>query len=339
MENLQNSEKKIFILKNKDWNDKFDDKNWNEALLESSVSERDAELRKNVYAQVFNRYNELEEWYKKWKGYTESHLLSNPYFHFTMESYVHSFAGFLSIERYMELSTALLWFMDSLGITNANQLDINTDIFRIKPNMNNLRAVTEPNMLVGEPLTEMYTKLVNKNLVNCIKSMWKDTDTTYLIDTQKIKNEPFDLGCKMDNFQNELYNVNIKLEKRSIKDIQATAYVVGNSVALWFKKLAVIESFVDNIETNYLEDLIGYYRGIPVLRHLDIEDNDGFAIHKTADGNLAPIIRGIFSPLTPIPFIENYNNTTQFGNGIYYQEVTISIVPKLIQKFTINAPV
>jgi hypothetical protein len=105
----------------------------------------------------------------------------------------------------------------------------------------------------------------------------------------------------------------------------------------WFRKLVTTGNFVDNNNTSYINDLLGYYKGVPVLRHLDIDSKTGYAIHKTADGQLAPVMRGIYLPLTNSPLIGNYNNPTQFAQGIYYQEVNQSIIPELDMKFTINA--
>ena len=81
-----------------------------------------------------------------------------------------------------------------------------------------------------------------------------------------------------------------------------------------------------------------WYNGIPVLRSTDIvEDaanNEGvfYAIHKTADGQMAPLARGIYMPLTDTPTVGNYNNPSQMAAGIYYQEGTRIMAPELIQK-------
>ena len=389
MESLQNSEKKKFILENNAWNDKFEDNDWNKKLVKSSVSERDAELRKNVYAQVFNRYNWLKELYKACFEYTETPSLSNLYFHATMESYVHSFAGFLSIERDMEMPTALLWYTDTLCVTDKRiilpnigqeELDNIDAIFKISkmgyddtvisPTGNNklkidkkknIQVTAEPDMLITEnnleahanmqktmcanlydivsvstKLAEFYTIIINENLVNCIKSMWHDNDDTYLINTQEFTTKFLDFNSRLDAFQSEIVNINTKMAERSIKGVNATAYLVDKNIGNWFKKLISTGNFVGTLNENYVDGLIGYYKGIPVLCSVDVGSNEGFAIHKTADGQLAPIIRGIFSPLTSIPLIENYNNPNQFAKGIYYQEANTLVAPELIQKFQIK---
>lgn len=469
----QTSETKLFSAYS-------EDKGWNAALAQGSRSKKDAALRKAVYAKVFSRFTEMKEAYKMFSGYTEIPLLSNQYFNATMASYVRSFAGFLSIERDMDQPTALLWFMDLLGVTDnrvvlpnvgqenlnginsrfqssqaftvgqteysistnkklipgsielnfvhaadptrvitirddrngnllapAGVLDQNTgsvigvnyqtglitftvgagftiaagDSFsiigfedvagnpefgtltagghnRFKMDMKNIIVPSEPDMLVAEnnlmaiaamqkaiganpqdvsgaKLTELYTKLVNGKLVNAIKTSWNGNN--YDIDAAAFINKFLDFNSRLDAFQAELIAIDTELAKRSVKGVNATAYVVGENMGNWFRKLVNTGNFVDNAGSSYINDLLGYYKGIPVLRHMDVGTNEGYAVHKTADGQLAPVIRGIFLPLTNTPLIGNYNNPTQFANGIYYQEANTPIVPELIQKFTINA--
>ena len=88
----------------------------------------------------------------------------------------------------------------------------------------------------------------------------------------------------------------------------------------------------------YISDLLGWYNGIPVLRSIDIKENPGegtfYAIHKTKDGQMAPLARGIYMPLTDTPTVGNYNNPTQMAAGIYYQEGTKYMAQELAQKVT-----
>jgi hypothetical protein len=464
---------------------------WNNALLQSSRSTKDAELRRNVYSKVFSRYDDLINSSKAFSGYTEVPLLSNQYFNATMASYVRSFAGFLTIERDMDQPQSLLWYMDMLGVTDnrvvlpnigkENIKDINarfstTAVFtvpaegvdpdpiavstgkklipgsvtlklihkltpdaaititddsngnflspagilnvnpksgtsevpnvnystgivtftmsngsgftiaegdsyvlsafediagtpefggqvgspknRFKMDMKNITLNSEPDMLVAEnnlmaiaamqkaiganpqdvagaKLTELYTKLVNYKLVHAIMDNYQGE--TYNIEAASAISKFQDFNSRLDFFQSELINVDTKMAEKSVKGVRATAYLVGENVGNWFRKLVTTGNFVDNNNTSYVNDLLGYYKGVPVLRHTDIPTNEGYAIHKTADGQLAPLMRGIYLPLTNSPLIGNYNNPTQFAQGIYYQEVNQSIIPELDYKFTVDA--
>lgn len=198
-----------------------------------------------------------------------------------------------------------------------------------------------PQDIAGAKITELYTKLINKLIVDSLKRA--DNSTEYEIDSASWVSEYYDYQSRLDNFKAELINIDTKLAKRSVKGVTATAYVVSSELGNWFRKLTADNLFVDNTDSTYINDLLGYYKGIPVLRHdsLDAMSTDGkyhgYALHKTQDGQLAPSMRGIFLPLTSTPQVGNYNNPTQMASGVFYQEATEPICPELIQKFCINS--
>jgi hypothetical protein len=239
-------------------------------------------------------------------------------------------------------------FGGQVGTTNNRfKMDMKNITLNSEPDMlvaeNNLMAIAamqkaigaNPQDVAGAKLTELYTKLVNGKLVKAIQNNYQGD--TYTIDASTAIGKFYDFNSRLDYFQSELVNVDTKLAEKSVKGVRATAYLVGEEMGNWFRKLVATGNFVDNNNTSYINDLLGYYKGVPVLRHLDIDSKTGYAIHKTADGQLAPVMRGIYLPLTNSPLIGNYNNPTQFAQGIYYQEVNQSIIPELDMKFTINA--
>lgn len=451
---------------------------WNAMLVGSSRSAQDANLRKAEYQKVFSTYEANREIAKAFSGMAEIPLLSNQYFNATMASYVRSFAGFLTIERAMDQPTALLWYMDLLGVTdnrkvlpnvgkenldginarfatssvlmagqseyqittnkklipgsveinlihaatpnevvvirddrNGNLLapagvlaanaegtigvDYRTGVItftigagfviaendkysvvgfedvagdpafgqltgpgnnRFKVGMQNIVVTSEPDMLVAEnnlmaiaamqkavganpaevtgaKLTELYTKLANKKMVSALNRMW--AGNAYEIDLTKATNGWLDFNSYLEKYMAELVNVDTELAKRSYKGIRATAYVVGERVGNLFMKLKPSGNFVMNTDSTYINDLLGFYNGVPVLRHMDLGDNEAYAVVKTADGQLAPIMRGIYLPLTNTPVVGNYNNPSQYAQGVYYQEANEPIVPELMVKFTV----
>jgi len=459
---------------------------WNKMLRGSSRSQKDADARRNVYQKVFSTYEELRDVAKTFSGMAEIPLLSNQYFNATVASYVRSFAGFLTIERSMDQPTALLWYMDLLGVTDnrkvlpnlgpedlhginarfqtsatldaaqatykiatnkklipgsveiqlihaldpsnaiivrddahgnllapagvlvANPLnelgvDYRTGVItftinnaaggfqiaaddkysvlgyedvagdpafgqltgpgnnRFKVGMQNIVVTTEPDMLVAEnnlmaiaamqkavganpaevtgaKLTELYTKLVNAKLVKGLNDMWAGNVHQIDLNTSVVPGALTytDYNSYLEKFMGELVEVDTELAKRSYKGVRATAYIVGFNVANLFQKLKMNGNFVMNTDSTYINDLVGYYNGVPVMRHEDIGVDEGYAICKTADGQLAPLMRGIYLPLTNTPVVGNYNNPSQFANGVYYQEANAPIVPELMQKFTVT---
>lgn len=48
----------------------------------------------------------------------------------------------------------------------------------------------------------------------------------------------------------------------------------------------------------------------------------------------APVMKGIYLPLTAAPTIGNYSNPTQMAKGVYYQDTAID--SSLLQKFTMK---
>jgi hypothetical protein len=148
----------------------------------------------------------------------------------------------------------------------------------------------------------------------------------------------YDYRSRVDLFDAYLVNVESALATKAVKGVTTTAYVAGNAAANQFQKGIMNGRWKRNDKTTYINDLLGWYNGIPVLRSTDIvEDaanNEGvfYAIHKTADGQMAPLARGIYMPLTDTPTVGNYNNPSQMAAGIYYQEGTRIMAPELIQK-------
>lgn len=238
-------------------------------------------------------------------------------------------------------------------IANENQTAVQSGN-RFKTELSNYLVETFPEMLVGESnlvslaamrkslnidvqavivgkLQELYTKLINQEIVSQLKS---DTAT----DSISIQvNDPRyqDYRSSIDTFVGELNSIDTALGKKSVKGTKATAYVAGTDMITMFKKTKMNGQFVE-AEQSYVNDLVGYYNGVPVLEHLLMAPNEGIAVHKTSDGNLAPVARGIFLPLTSTPTIGNYDNPTQQATGVYYQQKSQLIVPELLQHFTLQ---
>ena len=103
-----------------------------DALINSSVSVDDANLRSREYAKMFSRNDELKDLFgignnsnlmqKTFSGYAETPLLSTQYFNASVASYVSSFAGYMSIERDFDQPNGLFYWFDVLGITDMRQV-------------------------------------------------------------------------------------------------------------------------------------------------------------------------------------------------------------------------
>ena len=190
-------------------------------------------------------------------------------------------------------------------------------------------------------LRELYTKMINYKLVSTLENDYVGNtmiDLDLSSASTGLPNKFHDYRSRVDVFDAYLINVESALATKAVKGVKTTAYVAGNQASNQFQKGGMIGKFEKNTKMSYINDLLGWYDGVPVLRSTDIKEANGegtfYAIHKTMDGQMAPLARGIYMPLTDTPTIGNYNNPTQMASGIYYQEGTKYMAPELVQKVT-----
>jgi hypothetical protein len=191
-------------------------------------------------------------------------------------------------------------------------------------------------------LRELYTKMINYKLVSTMEEGYKgDTLNDLEIEVTTSAKQFYDYRSRVDLFDAYLINVEAALATKAVKGVKTTAYVAGNNASNQFMKGGIIGKFEKNTKMSYINDLLGWYDGIPVLRSTDINEQNGenvfYAIHKTDDGQMAPLARGIYMPLTDTPTIGNYQNPTQMASGIYYQEGTKYMAPELVQRVSFKA--
>lgn len=190
-------------------------------------------------------------------------------------------------------------------------------------------------------LREIYTKAINYKLVSTMEEGYMGTtlnDLDLSNTNTQIASKFHDYRSRVDLFDAYLINVETVLASKAVKGVDITCYVAGPQACNQFQKGGMIGKWQRNTKMTYISDLLGWYDGLPVLRSTDIVEKPGegtfYAIHKTKDGQMAPLARGIYMPLTDTPTIGNYNNPTQMASGIYYQEGTKYMAQELVQKVT-----
>lgn len=210
-------------------------------------------------------------------------------------------------------------------LAKLQQIGISTvpDMLSAEYNISSLAAMkkainTDIATFLFTKLREMYTKLINTRLVNTLAVSY--TGNNIEIDLADNSKKYMDYRSNLDYFVSALIEVESALAQKAVKGVTTTAYVAGANASNMFQKCTAIGKFQKNDKATYINDLLGWYDGVPVLRTTDIPSGDVYAIHKTPDGQMAPLVRGIYLPLTDTPSIGNYNNPTQVANGIYYQE-------------------
>ena len=188
-------------------------------------------------------------------------------------------------------------------------------------------------------LRELYTKMINYKLVSTLEGDYRGdvmNDLDLSNGATGVASNFHDYRSRVDLFDSYLINVESALATKAVKGVETTAYIAGNRASNQFQKGGMIGKWEKNTKMSYINDLLGWYNGVPVLRSTDVAEADGegtfYAIHKTKDGQMAPLARGIYMPLTDTPTIGNYNNPTQMASGIYYQEGVRYMAPELVQK-------
>lgn len=191
-------------------------------------------------------------------------------------------------------------------------------------------------------LRELYTKCINYKLVSTLEEGYTGNDMMNDLDlgVNVMQQQFHDYRSRVDLFDSYLINVEANLAQKATKSVTVTAYVAGSQASNQFAKGGMIGKWEPNTKMTYINDLLGWYNGIPVLRSTDVAEDvqnhkaTFYAIIKTQDGQMAPLARGIYMPLTDTPTVGNYNNPTQMAAGIYYQEGVKYLAPELVQKVT-----
>ena len=195
---------------------------------------------------------------------------------------------------------------------------------------------TDPAQFLFNQLRSLYTKSINKNMVNVLEEGYKGNVMTDLDLSEATLNGKFyDYQSRLDMFDAYQTNVESTLAAKAVKGCSITFYVAGLQASNQFQKS---KKWTKNTKLSYVNDLLGWYDGIPVLRSTDIVEAAGegtfYAGHKTPGGEMAPLARGMFLPLTETPIVGNYSNPTQMTGGLYYQEGVRNLAPELVQKVT-----
>lgn len=185
-------------------------------------------------------------------------------------------------------------------------------------------------------ITEEYVKLVNDSVTNPIVNQYTGNSVDLDIASYSPQYDNFESYLRL--FGHGLNQVDTQLTAKSFKSVNSSAYLVGSNVADVFKSMTTVGNFVRNEASTYIDDLVGYYNNIPVVKSVNVDANTGYAIHKTSDGSMAPVARGIFLPVNDLPEVGNFNNPTQSASGIYSYEGTRLLTSDLIQKFTVTMP-
>lgn len=186
-----------------------------------------------------------------------------------------------------------------------------------------------------EAVQEEYRISINNKLVKCYKDNYSGNTLTINLSSYSVQAGMMD--SLLQTFRSGLVSVDSALGKKCVKAVAATAYIVGLGLSDVFQSLEDDAFWVPN-NTGYVDGLVGFYRGRAVLQHHALDEFEGYALHKVASGELAPVALGIFLPATDLPLIGNYNNTNEIAGGIYSVEGVSFLTDALVQKFVVSMP-
>ena len=146
--------------------------------------------------------------------------------------------------------------------------------------------------LTLDQVTDEYTKIINKKVADQIILSAAAPDDT-ILDLSNYTVATSDYRTFLESFMSQLKQVDTALAKKTEKAVKITAYLVSLNLGDVFSQLDLVTpKWVPNKDISYVDDIVGYYNEVPVVRSKWIKDDvansrfQGYAIHKTKDGNL-----------------------------------------------------
>lgn len=177
---------------------------------------------------------------------------------------------------------------------------------------------------------------INNRLVSALDASYAGTTLTIDLSAFSVAGGFYD--TLLNVFVNGLTSVDTALASRTYKAVTATAYIVGQRVGNLFSALDSLGiGWVPN-NTGYVNGLLGFYNSRAVIRSLILADNEAYAIHKTPDGELAPVAYGILLPATDLPVVSNFSNVNEVAGGIYSVDGAVKLATELSQRFVVSLP-
>lgn len=202
-----------------------------------------------------------------------------------------------------------------------------------------LNAKTIGGTSLGEDMAQAvkdeHLMWINNELTRNIVNNYQHNTLTIDLSAFSVNAGMYDSLIRV--FNSSMTSVDTALAKRTWKVVAATAYLVGTGLGDLFQSMKADEHWVPN-NTGFINGLIGFYKGRAVLRHNEVGEWDGYAIHKTPDGELAPVGLGILLPATDLPLVGNFAGTHEIAGGIYSAEGVSTVTTELVQKFTVKMP-
>lgn len=220
--------------------------------------------------------------------------------------------------------------------------NINATINKFEFEADLITAMISQKTVGGDVIAELQQAVqdeqvlsINNKLVDTLRANYAGTTLTINLSAFSIAGGFFDSLLKVLN--TGLQSVDNAIAKRCYKAVAATSYIVGNGAATLFQSMEDAQGWVANA-SGYVNDVIGFYKGRAVIRNLNCDDFECFAIHKSANGQVAPLGYGILLPATNLPLVSNFANTNEIASGIYSVDGVNTVALPLAQRFELKMP-
>jgi len=190
-------------------------------------------------------------------------------------------------------------------------------------------------------ITDEYTKIINKKTVDGVESSAKSKNEA-TIDVSAFTIATSDYRTMLESFMSQLRSIDTVMAKKTEKSVNVSAFLVSLRLGDIFSQLELVTSkWVPNKDISYVDDIIGYFDGIPVVRSKFVDDASGtvyqgYAIHKTKEGQLAPLMRGMFLPLTNMDEVGSFDNPLLKSGGIFSYEGVSTLTKDLTVGFQVK---
>jgi len=230
-----------------------------------------------------------------------------------------------------------------------NRTTIKQGYFQIKAGINKfeyeadlITAMISQKTVGGDVIADLQKATQDEQVLSINTKLVETLKNDYAGDTLTIDLSAFSIESGFTSSMLQLFNMGLAsvdnaIANRCYKAVAATAYVVGNGLATLFMSLEDAQGWVAN-NTGYVNDIIGFKSGRAVIRHTYLDPFEGYAIHKTANGELAPLGYGLLLPATNLPLVGNFASTNEVASGVYSCDGVSSVAKPLVQRFVVSMP-
>lgn len=175
------------------------------------------------------------------------------------------------------------------------------------------QGVLDPNKVYTNLIQSQYSKLINEKTVGSIVNNYDGNALTADLSSFGLASGRYDTLIR--TFQSLLVDGESRLAAQTYKGAKVTGILAGAKISNMFQYMNENEGWIPNTKMGYFKDLLGWYKGVPVVRwsnndgdSVRVGDNDLYLTHRTEDGQLAPVMRGMFLSPTDLPEIANFDN-------------------------------